>query len=73
VRLQDKVFELVAKGGRNDIKILKLELENDPKKFIYDKTDHHHLINKCNRMKQNPLYVACKHGNLKMVKFLLSE
>lgn len=73
IRHQDRIFEIIARGGKKDIKLLENELLHDPKKYIYDRTDSKHIINKHNRLNQNPLYIACKHGSLEMVSFLLKE
>lgn len=32
-----------------------------------------HLINKPNRMNQTPIYLACRNGNLEIVKYLLEQ
>jgi ankyrin repeat protein len=32
-----------------------------------------HLVNKPNRMNQTPLYLACRNGNLSVVKFLIEQ
>lgn len=39
VRLQDKFFELVERGGKKDIRRLREELENDPKRHFFDWSD----------------------------------
>jgi ankyrin repeat protein len=71
IRTAERLFEFVAIGGEKEIKLVNKELFIDPKRHIYDKKDPNHLINRYNRLRQTPLYVACKNGNLQMVKFLL--
>jgi len=73
VRLYDRFYDLVSRGHKKDIAKLKVELERDPRKYMRDRKDPEHLINKKNRLKQTPIYVACKHGNFEMVQFLLTE
>ena len=73
VRQQDRFFDLVQRGGERDIPVLLKEIEQDPKRHFYDRSSPHHLINKKNRMNQTPLYLACRNGNLSVVKFLLSQ
>ena len=73
VRRADRLYELVANGGERDISKIKELLDRDPKKFMRDRNDPGHLINQHSWNRQTPLYVACKYGNKKMVKFLLSE
>lgn len=40
---------------------------------ILERHDPDHLLNKKNRFKQNALYLACKNGNLNIVKFLIQQ
>lgn len=49
------------------------EIKNDVKKHMWNKTDPHHLLNSKNVYGQTPLYVACKYGNLNIVKLLLEK
>ncbi len=73
LRQQDRFFELIQKGGDKDIPLILKELEKDPKRHFYDRSNPVHMINKPNRMLQTPLYVACRNGNLAVVTFLLQE
>ena len=73
VRKIDRFFELIQEGGDKNIQKLLEELENDPKKHIYDRKNPNHLINRPNRLEQTPVYVACRNGNLSIVKFLLEQ
>ena len=49
------------------------ELDLDPKKHFYDRNNPAHMINKVNRLNQTPIYVACRNGNLNIVKWLLEQ
>mmetsp|Transcript_42092 Transcript_42092/g.40348 ORF Transcript_42092/g.40348 Transcript_42092/m.40348 type:complete len:93 (-) Transcript_42092:51-329(-) len=40
---------------------------------MFDVTSDYHIVNKWNIQKQRPLYVACKHGHLDVVKLLLNN
>lgn len=68
-----KFFELAANGSGRDIEQMKCELKADPRKYMFDRSDPSHLINKRNVASQTPLYIACMHGNIEMVKFLIQE
>ena len=69
--MNNEFFELISRGGQKEIEKLKEIIENDPKDNFYGKTDPKHLLNKKNFLIQTPIYVAAKHGNLKVVEFLL--
>ena len=71
--MYEEFFELIARGGQKDIEKLKYLVNNDPKDNFYAKTDPKHLLNKKNFLNQTPIYVAAKHGNLKVVEFLLER
>lgn len=49
------------------------ELKTDHKKHMWKRDDPMHLINIKNIFGQTSLYVACKNGNLNIVKLLLDE
>ena len=38
-----------------------------------DFNDSNHLLNKTNIFGQNPLYLACKNGNMEVVRFLINN
>ena len=40
--------------------------------FYSNREDPSHMINTKNIFGQTPLYVACKHGNLNVVKILIT-
>lgn len=53
--------------------MLQRELDRDPKKHFYDRSNPNHLINKANRLNQTPLYLACRNGNLAVVTFFVEQ
>ena len=53
--------------------MIQRELDKDPKRHFYDRSNPNHILNKFNRLNQTPLYLACRNGNLSIVKFLISE
>lgn len=73
LRKMDRFFELIQKGGDKDIPLLQRELDRDPKKHFYDRSNPNHLINKTNRFNQTPLYLACRNGNLAVVTFFIEQ
>ena len=50
VRQLDRFFDLVQRGGEKDLPVLLKEIETDPKRHFYDRSNPNHLINKMNRM-----------------------
>lgn len=66
-------FQCIENGSEEDLKKAKQILEQDDKQFLHDTTSDFHLVNKPNEYGQTPLYVACKNGHLKMVRFLVNE
>ena len=72
-RLYDQFFDLVARGGPRELKMIEKCLDLDPKSNFYSRSDPKHFINKKNFLLQTPIYVAAKHGNLKVVEYLLSQ
>lgn len=73
VRQQDRFFDMIQRGGEKDIPLIQKELDTDPKRYFYDRTNPNHLINKPNRMNQTPLYLACRNGNIGVVQFLIDQ
>ncbi|CDW87167.1 calmodulin [Stylonychia lemnae] len=72
-RNQERFFDLIEAGGEKNLKKIQQEIDEDPKRYIYDVKDPCHLINKHNRMYQTPLYVACRNGNLGVVQLLINQ
>ena len=71
-------FECCERGEDHDLRTMEEILESDPKKqinifynflwrftsrFLRDKTDPEHILNKKNVFGHTPLYVASKNGN----------
>ncbi|CAD8124338.1 unnamed protein product [Paramecium sonneborni] len=59
-------------GSYEDIQQMIKILQKDPKRNLTNPQDENHIINQFNQYGQNSLYIACKNGNDKVVKFLLS-
>lgn len=55
-----------------DMQLIKKLLERDPKRHMYEVTNPNHMINRENSFGLRPLYIACLHGHLEVVKTLLS-
>lgn len=68
-----RFFEYASRGQPKDVRRMIKELTNDTKKHMWSKNDPQHLINIKNIYGQTPLYVACKYGNLNIVKLLVER
>jgi ankyrin repeat protein len=66
-------MKCVERGHFEDLQQIKLELNNDPYKFLRNATHPYALINKRNKDGLTPLYVACRNGNFDVVQFLMQE
>jgi len=64
-------FELLDSAGKKEIPVIKSILLSDPKENLYDPESADRLANKPNFRGYSPLYIACKNGNLELVKVLL--
>jgi hypothetical protein len=68
----EKLFTFyLTRGSPQDIQKVRFFILNDPKKHMYDPGSQQ-LV--CNRMDVNgktPLYVACREGNLELVRTLV--
>lgn len=68
-----KLHFACERGSLKDEQLVVRLLEKDPKKYMYERGDPNHFINVKNVLGQTPLYVACMHGNLHIVKLLIAE
>ncbi|CAD8119702.1 unnamed protein product [Paramecium sonneborni] len=59
-------------GSSEDIQQMMKIIQKDPKRNLTNPQDPNHIINQFNQYGQNSLYIACKNGNDKVVKYLLS-
>lgn len=50
---------------------MKQALESDPKRHMYETSNPHHMVNLENSFGLRPLYIACLHGHLGLVKILM--
>ena len=73
LRRQQSIFRCAERGSAEDLRTIQLEFEQDPYRILRDNKHPHALINKKNNEGQSPLYMACKHGNLEVVQFLLAQ
>lgn len=73
LRREQNIQKYVERGRLEDLELIKIELNDDPYKLLRNASHPHALINKRNSNGQTPLYVACKNGNLEVVKLLLGE
>lgn len=55
------------RGLQDDIEMIKLLLERDPKRHMYETSNPHHMINHENSFGLRPLYIACLHGHLNVL------
>ena len=67
------MFLCVERGSNQDEKALIKLLKNEDRETSIAREDPKHLINAKNVFGQTPLYVACKHGNLNMVRLLIDQ
>jgi len=70
-RDQAHLFEALERASPEDLEFIKAVLSHDPKKNMYEGDSLQRLSNKPNPHGQTPLYIACKNGNLELVKLLL--
>lgn len=60
-------------GGKEVISTLEFLIEKDNSKFGNKNNFQDHILNRSNSNGERPLYLACKNGNLEIVKFLISK
>lgn len=65
------MFELISHG--KNLEEIDEEMCKDPKTNMRCVSDPGHVVNQKNMTGETPLYVACKHGYLEIVDFLISK
>jgi len=70
-REQAAFFKALERGSSDDLKYIRERLTKDPKKYYFSEEDPNTLTNKPNHLGYTPLYVACRNGNIELVKLLL--
>lgn len=70
-RNQLSFFKALEVGSEEDLLFIRDMLGNDPKANLYDAANPERLANKPDHRGYTPLYVACKNGNLELVKLLI--
>ncbi|KAL4442317.1 hypothetical protein ABPG74_005658 [Tetrahymena malaccensis] len=73
IRRKEKMSFLCERGSEEDIKSIKQLLETDPRKYLRDTKDPEHFLSSRNVKGLTPIYIACKNGNLEVVKFLIKS
>ncbi|EWS71980.1 ankyrin repeat protein (macronuclear) [Tetrahymena thermophila SB210] len=73
IRRKEKMSFLCERGSEEDIKCIKQLLETDPRKYLRDTKDPEHFLSSRNVKGLTPIYIACKNGNLEVVKFLIKS
>lgn len=71
IRRQQTFEDSVQRGGPEDIQQILIEIENDPYRLLRNPNHPYALINKRNGKGQTPLYIACKNGNVELVRLLV--
>jgi hypothetical protein len=72
-RDQHVFFEALESASKKDLPLIKKILQKDPKANLYDADSPYRLANKPNHRGYTPLYVACKNGNLDLVRLLIEH
>lgn len=73
LRRQQTLFRCCEQGRPEDVQTLIKEIENDPYQFLLPSGHPQSYLNKRNEDNKTPLYVACKNGNLDIVKILVEN
>ena len=66
-------FDTIEKGDPNDIPILENLIGIDPYQYLRDNNHPNSILNKKNLQGYTPLHLACKNGNLEIVKYFLHK
>eukprot|EP00743_Colponemidia_sp_Colp-15_P005110 GILK01005500.1.p1 GENE.GILK01005500.1~~GILK01005500.1.p1 ORF type:complete len:288 (+),score=39.45 GILK01005500.1:108-971(+) len=72
-RRRERLFEMAARGSKQDLRLLEHELDRDPKRFLLEEGHPDAMVNSRNHADQTPLYLAAKNGNADIVRFLLDR
>ena len=72
IRRDQRLIECIERGSPADLETIKELVDSDPYKHLVLSSSPHSFINKKSLQGYSPLYSACKHGNLEVVKLLLA-
>mmetsp|Transcript_29649 Transcript_29649/g.22030 ORF Transcript_29649/g.22030 Transcript_29649/m.22030 type:complete len:84 (-) Transcript_29649:60-311(-) len=64
-------FRAIAFGGEKGLEYVKRYINEDPKKFMFERGQPRSIENKPNLQGLSPLHVACIHGHLEIAILLL--
>jgi hypothetical protein len=70
-RRQQRFFELIKRGRKEDIEELKEIIRNDPDRFCIDMKNPKSIVNRPNALGQTPLGAAVMNGSIISLMFLL--
>jgi len=64
-------FNALEIAGKRELAMIRRALINDPKENFYDEDSPQRLVNRPNHRGYTPLYIACKNGNIELLKLLI--
>jgi hypothetical protein len=73
IRRIELFCDCAAIGAKKHVQVMDQLLENDPKKYVLDKQDPDHLLNRKNAHGHTAMYLAAKNGNLLVVSMLVER
>ena len=72
IQFLKKYFESLKNGGPKDILFIKKALKHDPRRMARGPKDDARRGNLPYLNGEFPLYIACKHNHLKIIKLLIN-
>lgn len=63
----------VTRGSKSDAELVVQAIVNDPKNYLLAQDSPDRLVNRVDVQGHSPLYIACKNGNLQIVKILMQN
>ncbi|CAG9328202.1 unnamed protein product [Blepharisma stoltei] len=73
LRREQTLFRCAEQGRGEDLQRLVWEIDNNPYRYLVPATHPQSFLNKRNGEGKTALYVACKNGNLEVVKILIEK
>jgi Txe/YoeB family toxin of Txe-Axe toxin-antitoxin module len=72
-RRVQSIFQIIEQGNPKDLPELERIIDEDPRKYLRDKSAPNSLMNSKNHAGVTPLIVSAKNGSLEFVRFLLAH